>query len=139
MRSFGTGKEPRPDKRRSGLPRSIDGLASGISLVTEALREAGLPPARYFDSGIRFTVMRRQQSQIPSPPTPPSATATNSLSGRDQLIYDLLAGVPRTASELAAQTQLSADTVRRSLPALREQGFVRQHGGRGRKVTYQRA
>src|SRR5450756_1421505 len=88
---------------------------------------------------IRFTVMLRQQSQIPSPPTAPSATATPSLSGRDQLIYDLLAGVPRTASELAAQTQLSADTVRRSLRALREQGLVRQHGGRGRRTTYQRA
>ena len=38
---------------------------------------------------------------------------------RDQLIYDLLASAPRTAAELAAQTQLFADTVRRSLRALR--------------------
>ena len=111
----------------------------GIPIVTEAIAEAALSPARYTDSGIRFTVVLRQQSQIPLATAPPSATATPSLSGRDQLIYDLLAGVPRTASELAAQTQLSADTVRRSLRALREQGLVRQHGGRGRKTTYQRA
>ena len=83
--------------------------------------------------------MLSQQSQIPSPPTALSVPATPTLSGRDQLIYDLLAGVPRTATELAAQTQLSADTVRRSLRALREEGLVRQQGGRGRKTTYQRA
>ena len=119
--------------------RAVEALASGIPLVTEALQEGGLPPARYFDSGIRFTVMLRQQSQIPSPPTMSSATAAPTLSGRDQMIYGLLAGVPRTASELATQTQLSADTVRRSLRALRQQGLVRQHGGRGRKTTYERA
>jgi ATP-dependent DNA helicase RecG len=118
--------------------RAVEALASGIPLVTEALRDAGLPPARYFDSGIRFTVMLRQQSQTPSPPTTPPATAAPSLSGRDQLIYDLLAGAPRSVSEIAAQTQLSADTVRRSLRALREHGLVRQHGGRGRRTTYQR-
>lgn len=119
--------------------RAVEALASGIPLVTESLREAGLPPARYFDSGIRFTVMLRQQARIPSPPTAPSATAVPSLSGRDQLIYDLLAGAPRTAAELAAQTRLSADTVRRGLRSLRDLGLVRQHGGRGRKTTYQRA
>ena len=95
--------------------RAVEALATGIPLVTEAVREAGLPPARYFDSGIRFTVMLRQQP----PPAPPTATAVPVLSGRDQLIYDLLASAPRTAAELAAQTQLSADTVRRSLRALR--------------------
>lgn len=108
--------------------RAVEALASGIPLVTEALREAGLPPARYFDSGIRFTVMLSQQSQIPAPTTTSPVTATPSLSGRDQLIYDLLAGAPRTASELADQAQLLADTVRRSLRALRGQGLVRQYG-----------
>ena len=62
--------------------RAVEALATGIPLVTEAVREAGLPPARYFDSGIRFTVMLRQQP----PPAPPTATAVPVLSGRDQLI-----------------------------------------------------
>ncbi|MBO0802132.1 MAG: hypothetical protein J2P25_03535 [Nocardiopsaceae bacterium] len=75
--------------------RAVEALASGIPLVTEALREARLPPARYFDSGIRFTVMLGQQSQIPSPQSTSSATAIPGLSGRDQKIYDLLAGAPR--------------------------------------------
>ena len=49
--------------------RAVEALATGIPLVTESLREAGLPPARYFDSGIRFTVMLRQRSSVPVLPS----------------------------------------------------------------------
>lgn len=119
--------------------RAVEALASGIPMVTEALQEAGLPRARYFDSGIRFTVMLTQPPRTSPPPATPRGTTAPPLSARDQLIYGLLSGAPRTAAELAAQTQLSADTVRRSLRSLRQQGLIRQHGGRGRKTTYQRA
>lgn len=119
--------------------RAVEALATGIPLVTESLIEARLPPARYFDSGIRFTVMLSQRSSTPAPPSASPVPATPSLSGRDQLIFDALATGPRTISELAAQTRLSADAVRRGLKALRERGLVRQDGGRGRVTVYQRA
>jgi hypothetical protein len=41
--------------------RAIEALASGIPIVTEALAEAGLPPAHYIDTGIRFIVLLHQQ------------------------------------------------------------------------------
>jgi ATP-dependent DNA helicase RecG len=109
--------------------RAIEALASGIPIVTSALREAGLPPAHYVDSGIRFTVILSQ----PAPPPPPPV-----LPAREQLIYDLLGNGPRTAADLVAQAQLPIHTVRRALRALRAQGLVRQDGGQGRPTTYQR-
>jgi ATP-dependent DNA helicase RecG len=109
--------------------RAVEALASGIPIVTDALREAGLPPARYMDSGIRFTVMLGQPAPPPPPPT---------LTARDKLIYDLLASRPRTAAELGAQAQLPIHTVRRALRALRALGLVKQHGGQGQATLYQR-
>lgn len=109
--------------------RAIEALATGIPIVTSALSEAGLPPAQYVDSGIRFTVILRQ----PTPP-PPSPV----LAAREQLIYDLLGDRPSTAADLVARTQLPIHTVRRILRALRAQGLIQQHGGQGQPTTYNR-
>jgi ATP-dependent DNA helicase RecG len=106
--------------------RAIEALASGIPIVTDALAEAGLPPAHYIDSGIRFTVILSQ-------PAPPPVLAT-----RDQMIYDALMERPRTVADLEARTSLPAYTIRRSLRVLREQGLIQQLGGQGRPTTYQR-
>jgi ATP-dependent DNA helicase RecG len=106
--------------------RAIEALASGIPIVTDALAEAGLPPARYIDSGIRFTVILSQPAPAPVP------------APRDSKIYDALTGGPRTVADLERRTGLPAYTIRRSLRALRAQGLVQQLGGQGRPTTYRR-
>ena len=101
----------------------------GIPIVTDALAEAGLPPAQYIDSGIKFTVILSQ-------PAPASVRAP---APRDQVIYDALSGGPSTVADLGARTGLPAYTIRRSLRELRAQGLVEQLGGQGRPTSYQRS
>lgn len=109
--------------------RAIEALASGIPIVTEALAHAALPPAHYIDAGIRFVVVLRQ----------PVTTATDHLpAGRDLTVYDALATGAKTVAELETRTGLPAYSIRRSLRALRAQGLVEQHGGRGRATNYRR-
>ena len=108
--------------------RAIEALASGIPIVTDALAEAGLPPAHYIDSGIRFTVILSQPALSPAPAPAP----------RDQVIYDALGDGPGTVADLEARTGLPAYTIRRSLRSLRAQGLIEQLGGQGRPTTYQR-
>jgi ATP-dependent DNA helicase RecG len=106
--------------------RAIEALASGIPIITDALAETGLPPARYIDSGIRFTVILTQPAPSPAPAI------------RDQVIYDALGNGPATVADLEIRTGLPPHTIRRSLRGLKAQGLVDQHGGRGRTTTYQR-
>jgi ATP-dependent DNA helicase RecG len=109
--------------------RAIEALASGIPIVTEALAEAALPPAHYIDAGIRFVAVLRQ----------PAPLATDALpAARDLAVYDALATDAKTVAELETQTGLPGYSIRRSLRALRAQGLVEQHGGRGRTTTYHR-
>lgn len=107
--------------------RAIEALASGIPIITEALAEAGLPPAHYIDSGIKFTVILGQ-------PTPRPATAAP----RDRMVYEALGDGPSTVADLEARTGLPAYTIRRVLRGLRAQGLVEQQGGQGHPTTYQR-
>ena len=106
--------------------RAIEALASGIPIVTDALAGAGLPPARYIDSGIRFTVILSQ-------PAPQPAAAS-----RDRAIYEALGDEPATVADLEARTGLPAYTIRRVLRGLRAQGLISQRGGQGHPTTYQR-
>jgi ATP-dependent DNA helicase RecG len=106
--------------------RAIEALASGIPIITGALAGAGLPPAHYIDSGIRFTVILSQ-------PAPQPTVAT-----RDQVIYEALGDEPATVADLEARTGLPAYTIRRVLRGLRVQGLISQHGGQGHPTTYQR-
>lgn len=103
--------------------RAVEALASGIPIVTEALAEAGLPAARYMDSGIRFTVMLSQPA----------------VSGNEKVVYDLLAHGPRTVAALESATGIPGYTIRRVLRSLRVSGLVEQEGGRGQATTYRRA
>jgi ATP-dependent DNA helicase RecG len=100
--------------------RAVEALASGIPIVTEALAEAGLPAARYMDSGIRFTVMLSQPA----------------VSGNEKIIYGLLAHGPRTVAALENATGIPAYTIRRVLRSLRAAGLIEQEGGRGQATTY---
>lgn len=106
--------------------RAIEALASGIPIITDSLGAAGLPPAHYIDSGIRFTVILSQ----PAPATAPTT--------RDQVVYDALADTSVTVVDLEARTGLPAYTIRRALRELRAQGLIQQLGGQGRPTTYRR-
>jgi len=105
--------------------RAVEALASGIPIVTEAIAEAGLPPARYTDSGIRFTVVLHRQAPQPETMTP-----------LESLVLTALEAGPRTVAQLEEVTGIPAYTLRRALRSLREHSLVEQHGGRGRPTTY---
>jgi len=107
--------------------RVIEALATGIPTVTAALERAGLPPAHYVDSGIRFTVVLHR-SLSPSRPTPVNRT--------ESVVYEALGGGSRTVAELEAMLGLSGPNIRRALRALRASGLVQLSGGRGRPTTY---
>jgi len=96
--------------------------------VTEAIAEAGLPPARYTDSVIRFTVVLRRLAPQPV-----------AMSPLDRLVFTALEPGPRTVAQLEEETGIPAYTVRRALRSLREQGLAEQHGGRGRPTTYRQS
>jgi ATP-dependent DNA helicase RecG len=107
--------------------RVIEALASGIPTITTALAAGGLPPARYVDTNIRFTVVLRR-----SPP----AAGRSTLGTTESRVYDALVAGPRTVADLAAALSLTEPNVRKALRGLRREGLVRQDGGRGRKTTY---
>lgn len=107
--------------------RAIEALASGIPIVTEALRDEGLPPAHFIDAGIRFVVVLREQSQVPEVLGPRSAE-----------IHAALESGPKTVAELVAETERPAHTVRRALRDLGAKGLVQRRGGPGRPTVYWR-
>ena len=96
--------------------------------MTEAIAEAGLPPVRYTDSGIRFTVVIHRQA--PQPTT---------MSPLDRLVYNALEPAPRSVAQLEEETGIPAYTLRRALRSLRDQGLIEQLGGRGRPTTYRQS
>jgi len=104
--------------------RAVEALASGIPIVTSALAEVGLPPAHFIDSGISFTVILNQ-------PVAP-------LTSRARVIYEALSKRSVTIADLETSTGLPGYTIRRTLRDLKAQGFIEQHGGKGRVTTYRR-
>lgn len=107
--------------------RVIEALASGIPTIATALAEQGLPPARYADTSIRFTVLLRRPSAIPISPV---------LSRTELRVYEALASAGRTVRDLEGELGLAGPTIRRALRSLRDQGLIRQNGGRGRTTIY---
>jgi len=125
--------------------RVIEALASGLPLVAHELDVAGLPPAQFIDTGIRFTVLIRR-SVGPRPGlAKDQGGETQAVKSKVlpegshlQLVFDeLMNGDELTIKELAARTGLSGPSVRRALTRLRSvYELVDQHGGRGRATTY---
>jgi ATP-dependent DNA helicase RecG len=107
--------------------RVIEALASGIPTIASALAEQGLPPARYVDANIRFTVLLRQASATGIPPE---------LNPTELRVYEALATGSRTVAELEAELSLTGPNIRKALRALHRKGLTRQDGGRGRTTTY---
>lgn len=132
--------------------RVIEGLATGIPAVTEALANQGLPPAHYVDSGIRFTVVLHQFSPAASSTIAPTAgsspTSTTAkaaeageaaLSATQRRVHQALTEHGRTVRELADTLGLAAPNLRKILRDLRARGLAIQDGGQGRATTHRRA
>ncbi len=110
--------------------RVVEALATGIPTVTASLARAGLPPARFIDAGIRFTVILRRG---------PSSTRRPVIRGRSALaVWEAIDG-ERSVDEIRARTGLSTANVRRILRDLRDNRFIVVNGGPGRPTTYHRA
>ncbi|MFI6910244.1 ATP-binding protein [Nonomuraea sp. NPDC050394] len=110
--------------------RVVEALASGIPIVAGALADAGLPPARYLDAAIRFTVVLQQ-------PTAPVARPGKRLNDTELRVYDALAAGPHSVADLKQELKLSAANIRKALRELRSRGLVEQLGGRGQPTVYQ--
>lgn len=109
--------------------RVVEALATGIPTVTASLAKAGLPPARFIDTAIRFTVILRRG---------PSGARRPIIRGRSALaVWETIDG-ERTVDEIRTRTGLSTANVRRILRDLRDDHFIVVNGGPGRPTTYRR-
>lgn len=110
--------------------RVVEALATGIPTVTASLAKAGLPPAQFIDTAIRFTVILRRG---------PSTTKRRVIRGRSaRAVWEAIDG-EKTVDEIKASTGLSTANVRRILRDLRDDNFIAVTGGVGRPTTYRRA
>ncbi|MQY26690.1 ATP-binding protein [Nocardia aurantia] len=129
--------------------RVIEALATGMPTIAQALSEAGLPPARYDDAGIRFTaVLRPADGRITAeaPQSSPAVSlaradpsAVTGLSEGQQRISDILAEGPKTIAELDSRLNLSISGIRKALARMRAGGLIDQVGGRGQRTVYRLA
>jgi ATP-dependent DNA helicase RecG len=129
--------------------RVIEALASGLPRVAAELAEAHLPPARFFDAGIRFTVLlepasaaRTQHSASAAAQVDESDPQLASLrpgTNQARVLAALRAAPPLTIKELAERTGTPGPSIRRALTQLRERGLVHAAGGRGQTTTYRPA
>ena len=127
--------------------RVIEALASGLPRVTRSLEDAALPPARYFDVGLRFTVSlstgspsRDLASGSRAGAKSAPASGVRGLKPGSQLakVYQSLADSgAQTVVQVTEATGIAGPSVRRALTRLRDDyGFVESDGGPGRRTTY---
>ena len=109
--------------------RVVEALATGIPTVTASLAKAGLPPAQFIDTAIRFTVILRRG---------PATTKRPVIRGRSaRAVWEAIDG-QKTVDEIKASTGLSTANVRRILRDLRDDNFIAVIGGVGRPTSYRR-
>ena len=120
--------------------RVIEALATGLPMVTRELDDAGLPPARYFDAGIRFTVMlSRPAPQQPETTTPGSRLARTPQPGSNlATVLDMIRARPGlTVADIAAATTLPMPQARRAVTELRTRDLIRTDTALGSAGRYQ--
>lgn len=108
--------------------RVIEALATGIPTVFRVLEAAAMPPPRFYDQGIRFTVLLHRAT--PTPAARPTLTPS------ERRIYEALLGGSSTVEELQERLRMQGPAIRKVLRSLREKKIVLQHGGRGQSTTY---
>jgi len=127
--------------------RAIEALASGLPRVTRSLEDAALPPARYFDVGLRFTVILStgpkeagSSGDAPAGGEAAAVAGVRGLKSGSQLarVYQSLVDCGgQTVTEIAEATGIAGPSIRRALTRLREDyGYVESDGGPGRRTTY---
>lgn len=111
--------------------RVVETLATGIPLVLDSLRAAGLPPAQFSDFGIRFTAILRTSGIARTPPR-------LALNQSERRVYGALAAGGLEVVDLEKATGLMPPNIRKILRRLGELGLVVSRGGRGQRTTYLR-
>ena len=109
--------------------RVIEALATGIPTVLRVLEAAAMPPPRFYDQGIRFTVLLYRSARTPA--------ARPHLTPSERRIYEALRGGSSTVEEIEEELGMQGPAIRKVLRSLREKKIVVQHGGRGRSTTYE--
>ena len=118
--------------------RVVEAIASGLTTVRHELMVADLPPARYFDTAIAFTVVLTSATVPAHPQSSISKALPAQGTNLRQILDAVLAAPGSSLNQLAASTNMSPPAVRTALSALRSQRWrlVTANGGRGRATTY---
>ena len=117
---------------RAGDANVVEALASGIPAAIGALGAASMPPPRFFDQALAFTVTVDRSTPMASN----AATSTTTSSERQLLT---LLDAPRSVKEIAATLDLSDNAIHKRLASLRAKGLVIMQGGKGQPSMYRRA
>ena len=117
---------------RAGDANVVEALASGIPAAIGALGAASMPPPRFFDQALAFTVTVDRS-------TPPASSAgPNTTTSSERQLLTLL-DAPRSVKEIAATLDLSDNAIHKRLASLRAKGLVIMQGGKGQPSMYRRA
>ncbi|MET8877712.1 ATP-binding protein [Nocardia sp. NPDC004604] len=144
--------------------RVIEALATGIPTIAQALSDAGLPPAQYADTGVRFTAVLRSEPRgqeftdraraagLRLGSVSPEVRAQlvrnaqrinqihdGELTSTQERIVEILAHGPQSVADLQPHLGLSPSAIRKALASMRTAGLVNQIGGRGQRTIYQLA
>jgi ATP-dependent DNA helicase RecG len=99
----------------------IEAMATGIPRVIEALDESGLPPARFVDEGIRFTVLVGRSTSAPTL----EGRTRESLTMSEQRVLEALRNAdPLSSTEIGAMLGVSQAAARGALSGLVKAGIV---------------
>ena len=116
--------------------RIIEALATGLRIVASELAESNLPPANYFDAGIRFTVMLTRPSDYTHAATPTPAHEFRAGSNR-AVVLDRITDQPGlTVSQVAEATGLALPQARRAITELRARNHIQADAGQGKTSRY---
>ncbi len=119
--------------------RVVEALATGLTTVARELKGAGLPPARYYDTGIMFTAVLSESVASTRSGHKPASAQLPRTGTRLRVVLDALQESPdQTVEQLGRKTGLSESSVRTALTALRGPKWllVQASGGRGKLTTY---
>ena len=112
--------------------RVVEALATGIPTVNASLEAAGMPPAQWIDTAIRFTAILSRHATLSRPQQPLVHTAS------EVAVWEALATGPINLTQIQAKTGLGESNVHRVLRELRGRKLVELIGGRGQPSSYRR-